>query len=57
MKIELLKASAAAAESEILAVFAADGNASRDPDATPQISLLTTDEAATVLTWLRRDVG
>ncbi len=45
MKTELLFTPAASAQSELLAVFAADTSASKDKDAKPEVTLLTSDEA------------
>ena len=45
MKTELLFASAASLSSELLAVFAVDHNKSKEKDAKPDITLLTSDEA------------
>ena len=45
MKTELLFTPAASAQSELLAVFAADTSTSKDKDAKPEVTLLTSDEA------------
>jgi leucyl aminopeptidase len=45
MKTELRFTPAASAPSELLAVFAADTSASKDKDAKPEVTLLTSDEA------------
>jgi leucyl aminopeptidase len=45
MKIELLQIPAATAETELLAIFAADSNTSKDKDAKPEITLFTNDES------------
>jgi leucyl aminopeptidase len=45
MKTELHFTPAASAETELLAVFAADSSSSKDKDAKPEVSLLTSDEA------------
>lgn len=44
MKIELGSTAPAALESELLVVFAADQNTSKDRDALPEVALLTSDE-------------
>ncbi len=45
MKTELLFAPAASLSSELLAIFAVDNNTSKEKDAKPDISLLTSDDA------------
>ncbi len=45
MKTELLFTPAASAQSELLTVFAADISTSKDKDAKPELTLLTSDEA------------
>jgi len=45
MKTELLFTPAASAQTELLAVFAADTSVNKDKDAKPEITLLTSDEA------------
>ena len=45
MKTELLFSPAASLSSEMLAVFAVDNNTSKEKDAKPDISLLTSDDA------------
>ena len=45
MNTELTFTPAASAPSELLAVFAADSSTSKDKDAKPEVSLLTSDEA------------
>ncbi len=45
MKTELLFTPAASAPSELLTVFAADNSTSKDKDAKPEVTLLTSDEA------------
>ncbi len=45
MKTELIFSPAAETESELLAVFAADKNASKDKDAKPEVTLLAAEEA------------
>jgi len=45
MKIELLFTPAASASTELLAVFAADNSTSKEKDAKPEVTLLTSDES------------
>jgi leucyl aminopeptidase len=45
MKIQLLQAPAATAETELLVVFAADNNAGKSKETKPDVRLLTTDRA------------
>src|SRR5580704_7186143 len=45
MKTELLFTPAATAQTELLAVFAADKSTSKERDAKPEVALLTADEA------------
>jgi leucyl aminopeptidase len=45
MKTELLFTHAATAETELLAIFAADSSSSKDKDAKPEVALLTSEEA------------
>ncbi|MFY9936108.1 MAG: M17 family peptidase N-terminal domain-containing protein, partial [Silvibacterium sp.] len=45
MKTELLFTPAASAQTELLAVFAADNSTSKEKDAKPEVALLTADEA------------
>jgi leucyl aminopeptidase len=46
MKTELLFTPAASSQTELLAVFAADNSTIKDKDAKPEVTLLTSDEAA-----------
>src|SRR5271156_5306632 len=45
MKTELLSTSAASAPTELLTVFATDNSTSREKDAKPEVTLLSSDEA------------
>jgi leucyl aminopeptidase len=45
MKLELQSATPATVETELLVVFAADQNTSKDKDAAPEVTLLTSDES------------
>lgn len=45
MKFELLSTAPAALETELLVVFSADQNTSKDKDATPEVTLMTMDES------------